>query len=212
MENKIYTDWTDYYRKPKSIISTLTQKITLKVLVRHIKKYLPAGRLRAMECGGGNSCFAASLSAALDVEYYDIVDKCMLGVEKAVDNNTIRNAWYTDLTKDIDRKILQEKYNFVYSVGLVEHFPKKARKKVIENHFNLCEKEGYVLITAPTPTPKYKFLRKCMELLRVWQFWDETPMQLEALVKEMTPYGEIVSAEINSKLPLTQCIVIARKK
>lgn len=212
MENKVYTDWTNYYTKRKSIISTMTQKITLHALVRLIKKYFADDKLKAMECGGGNSCFATGISAALNVEYYDIFDKCMLGVEKALDNHIIRKAWHADLTKEIDSKILEEKYNFVYSVGLVEHFTEEDRKKVIENHFNLCEKEGYVLITAPIPTVKYRFIRKCMELLHVWQFWDEYPMQLDKLVKEMAPYGEIVSAEINWKLPLTQCIVIALKK
>lgn len=212
MKNNVYTDWTNYYTKPKSIFSIMTQKITLHALERLIKKTFTSGKLKVMECGGGNSCFATDISAVLDVDYYDIVDKCMLSVEKALDNHTIRNAWYADLTKEIDSKILEEKYNFVYSVGLVEHFTEENRKKVIENHFNLCEKEGYVLITAPTPTVKYRFIRKCMELLHIWQFWDECPIQLNELVKEMEPYGKIVSAEINRKLPLTQCIAIALKK
>lgn len=211
METKQYTDWTNYYQKPKSRISTMTQKITLRELVRLIKKYVTVDKLKIMECGGGNSCFATNMSAALDVEYYDIADKCKLGIEKAQTNRTIRNACYADLTTELDSNIAEKKYNFVYSVGLVEHFPEAEQKRVIENHFALCEKGGYVLITAPTPTLKYRFIRKCMELLHVWQFWDECPMQLTELAQKMAPYGKIVSAGINRRLPLTQCIVIVLK-
>lgn len=211
MKEQTYTDWADYYAKPKSPISVKTQKITLHYLVRHIKKYVVDDKLKIVECGGGNSCFATDITSMLNVEYYDIIDNCMLGIEKAADNHTIRNTWYADLTQEIDSRILEENYNFVYSVGLVEHFAKKERRKVIENHFKLCKEGGYVLITAPTPIFQYRFLRKIMELLNKWQFWDEVPMKAEKLVKEIAPYGEIVSVGINRRLPLSQCVIIARK-
>ncbi|MCM1174270.1 MAG: class I SAM-dependent methyltransferase [Blautia sp.] len=212
MKAKTYTDWTDYYTKPKSVISSVTQKITLRYLTGLIRKYSISDKLRVMECGGGNSCFAKNIADALDIKYYDIVDNCKIGIDKALDNPAIRNAWYADLSKEINDDVIAQKYNLVYSVGLVEHFSEKKRKKVIENHFKLCEKKGYVLITAPTPAFQYRFIRRCMELLHLWQFWDESPVMLEELVKEMKPYGEIISAGINRKLPLTQCVVIALKK
>lgn len=211
MKEQTYTDWSDYYAKPKSPVSIRTQKITLHYLVRLIKKYFTEDKLKIVECGGGNSCFAADITSMLNVEYYDIIDNCMLGIEKATNNHTIRNTWYADLTQEIDSLILEENYNFVYSVGLVEHFAKKERKKVIENHFKLCKEGGYVLITAPTPILQYRFWRKVMELLNKWQFWDEVPMKPEHLAEEIAPYGEIVSVGINRGLPLSQCVIIARK-
>lgn len=211
MEEKTYTDWAGYYTAPKSLISIKTQKITLRYLVRLIHRYIPEKNLRIVECGGGNSCFATELSSLLNVEYYDIIDNCIPGIEKAADNHSIRNTWYADLTQEIEQRIVEENYNFVYSVGLVEHFAKKERGKVIENHFKLCAEGGYVLITAPTPVFQYKLLRKGMEFLHKWQFWDEVPMKAGKLAAEIEPFGEIVSVQINRLLPLSQCVIIARK-
>lgn len=205
------TDWTNYYKKRKSYISSITQRITIGYLIKVLTKCGMRDQWRVMELGGGRSCFATDISNALPVEFYDVIDKCQYAVKMAGGNRVIRNALCLDLTKNMDSDVVKDNYNLVYSVGLVEHFSNLDRRCVIKNHFNLCEHGGYVLITAPTLTLKYMIIRKCMEVLHLWQFWDERPLNVKTLMKEMGNYGEIVHAGINRKLPLTQCVVVAKK-
>lgn len=212
MRDKAGTDWDSYYRKPKSKVSSVTQKITLKYLINVLQKCNMERPWRVMECGGGNSCFATDFCERFKIEYYDIIDKCKLGVQKAENKNVIRKAVCIDLLEELTDKNYLEKYDLVYSVGLVEHFSDEERERVIQNHFKLCNKGGYVLITAPTPTKKYLFIRKVMELLHVWQFWDETPLELSVIKNEVKQYGTIISLAINKKLPLTQLVVLIRKE
>lgn len=211
MQKKESTDWTKYYNKPKSRFSIITQKITLKYIMDIIKEVGMVGQWTIMECGGGNSCFAGSVVEDLDIAQYDIIDKCEVSVEKADEKDVIAHTYCLDLTEKIETENIIQSYDFVYSVGLVEHFSDTDRQKVIANHFELCKPDGYVLITAPTPTFKYRFIRKCMEILHVWQFWDERPIALEKLVKELGTYGEIMHAGVNKRLPLTQAVVLVRK-
>lgn len=205
------TDWESYYSKSKSPVSTFTQRFTENYLINVLKKH-NVSCTKIMECGGGNSCFASSLCEQIHPVKYDIIDNCEISIVKSRSNPSISNAYNINLLNEISDKHMLEYYDMVYSVGLAEHFSDDERKIIIENHFKLCKKGGVVLITVPTPTFKYKVVRKCMEFLHVWQFFDERPLYLQNLQLEMETYGEILDAGINYKLPLTQAVVVARKK
>lgn len=208
--NNRSTDWNAYYKKPKSIISTLTQRYTLNYIVKIINR-TEFNDFSVIELGGGASCFAQALHRYFCISRYDIIDNCEIAIEKACSIVGINNAYYANLLDEIEDSQLTGKYDFVYSVGLVEHFGGEERKRVIENHFKLCKRGGYVLITAPTPTWKYNFVRKCMEMVHIWRFFDERPVELRILRGEMEDYGEVLEAGINWKLPLTQAVVLAKK-
>ena len=167
--------------------------------------------IRILEFGGGNSCFAEEFREKLSISRYDVADNCKVALDKLKNSVLVDKAWDFDLCENIERLEMPQKYNLVYSVGLVEHFSENERKRVIQNHFECCEDGGVVLITAPTPTVKYRIIRKIMELIKVWQFWDEYPIRLEKLTDEMKIYGEIIDSGINRKLPLTQAVVMCRK-
>lgn len=205
------TDWNVYYTKPKSRFSAFTQRRTLKYLLKEIELADLGKDIRVLEFGGGNSCFAEGIRRNPQISRYEIVDNCRAALEKSENNPLIDKAYDLDLSEDLKCPELQGGFHFVYSVGLVEHFSDKERKKVIQNHFACCAEGGVVLITAPTPTFKYRFVRRVMEILKVWQFWDETPIPLERLTEEMGEYGEIVDSGINN-LPLTQAVVLCRKR
>lgn len=115
----------------------------------------------------------------------------------------------TDLTKEIT---FSEQYDFVYSIGLIEHFSPKERSIVIKNHFKYCKENGHVLISFPTPTRKYRFWRKCMELARMWQFWDEVPLRYEDVKQDMEHYGDVLAVKLNRKLFLTQMLILIKKR
>lgn len=50
-----------------------------------------------------------------------------------------------------------------------------------------------------------------MELLGLWQFYDEKPIKYEEVAGYFEAQGTVLDHYINWKLPLTQEIVIARK-
>ncbi|MCM1559152.1 MAG: class I SAM-dependent methyltransferase [Butyrivibrio sp.] len=205
------TDWSIYYTRPKSRFSTFTQKHTLKYLLNEISMAGLEINSSILELGGGNSCFAEGLRKNLPIGRYDVIDNCKVALDKLKNGSPVDRAWDFDLCKDIKSTELQEQFDFVYSVGLVEHFSDEERRTVIQNHFACCKKGGFVLITAPTPTVKYRVIRKGMEIMRVWQFWDEVPIRLDKLVNEMEYYGRIIDSGINN-LPLTQAVVLCRKE
>lgn len=210
------TDWTSYYQGRKSFFSSFTQKYTLEKILDYFSRLTgqdpgDGKARRVMELGGGNSCFAGDFCCRERVACYDIVDNNALAVELfskqdlATDSHT---GWKADLTKNIP---IEDKYDFVYSIGLIEHFTPTEREKVIDNHFRYCRQGGYVLVSFPTPTRKYRFWRRVMELLHVWRFWDETPLGYEDVEKSFEKHGMIVKKELNNKLFLTQMILLIRK-
>lgn len=138
------TDWTEYYKKPKSRWSTFTQKFTLEYLINRMREIGVNGNWEICECGGGNSCFAQDLIDEFRIGTYDIIDKCELGVEKARNKLINSKSYCLDLTEKIESD-LYGRYDLVYSIGLIEHFDDDNRRKVIENHFALCKRGGLCL-------------------------------------------------------------------
>lgn len=207
------TDWTNYYSKKKSWFSIYTQKFTLDKIIEKFDIAVDKnGNLSIIELGGGNSCFAESFCKLRRVMNYDIIDNNELSIElfrkKKIENVKL-NGYRLDLRQQLVD--VTDKYDFVYSVGLIEHFIVEERTQVIKNHFQFCKKGGYVLITFPTPTLKYRFCRKIMELIGVWQFWDETPLKFEDIQSVLKEHGQVISVELNRKLFLSQLIVLVKK-
>ena len=203
------TDWTTYYKKKKSFFSTHTQKYTERLILKAIDDYC-SSEVRILECGGGGSCFATSVCQNDKVTQYDIIDnnEFAVGLFNDMELPVKHNGTVWDLTNE---GIGQNTYNFVYSIGLIEHFTDVDREKVIQAHMNCCSPGGIVLISFPTPTKKYRIIRKLMEMLRVWQFWDETPLTEDRVRPIMERHGCINECFINKKLPLTQMIIIMEK-
>lgn len=206
------TDWTKYYEKKKSWFSTFTQKYTLQKIMDAFDKYIKTDLdIRICEMGGGNSCFAGEICEEEFVCTYDIIDSNELAVRlfdelelNAKKHNGYCRNLLIDNTGNAD-------YDFVYSIGLIEHFRNEDIRTIISRHFEYCKWGGIVFITFPTPTKKYILVRKCMELLGVWQFHDEKPICYEEISDCFETHGVVLEHFINRKLPLTQEVVIVKK-
>lgn len=210
MENR-ETDWTRYYEGKKSIFSAGTQRITYRLLKGFISQY--AGGKEAIhiaELGGGNSCFAENMYHDFCIRRYTVIDNNQLGCELARKKGY--EAVCMDLTEQMESRIETMSCDIVYSIGLVEHFMPEIRSRVIENHFKLCKEGGIVIISFPTPTLQYRIIRKLMEWLSVWQFWDEMPFWYDEIKRELSSFGEILEYRLNSRLPLTQTLVVVKRK
>lgn len=178
--------------------------------MRYIRENKP---LDLIELGGGNSCFAKKLCNRRVIRRYDIIDNNNLAVEQ-FGRQELASQSHTGYLFNLlnkEEKIDSALYDFVYSVGLIEHFVGEDIGTVIERHFECCKPGGIVLISFPTPTVKYRIIRKCMEVTGRWQFHDEVPLTYEAVRDIFTCNGDIQAHYVNRKLPLTQMIVVTKK-
>jgi len=209
------TDWTRYYEKP-FITAHITRRITAQ---RIAKMVLAAGELpdsrHIIELGGGNSSFCDRLFAPGHPpfhRFYTVVDSNPRGTLLFRMKHPCSD-WCKAVCADIltlDTASF-EPADFVFSVGLVEHFPEEQTRLAIRRHFELAKPGGLVLITFPTPTLSYRLIRRAAEKLGLWRFPDERPIQLEDAVRLCAEHGEILAKRLNRAILLTQGIVLARK-
>lgn len=136
------TDWTKYYHKKKSIISAMTQKITLRQLRKTIEK-MPQQNLRnIMEIGGGNSCFMDSICLLFNIKEYSVIDNNELGLQLLSQKKFCAETYLVDILEQKDLEKINKKYDLVYSIGVIEHFTGQNIKKAIKAHFELCRRGG----------------------------------------------------------------------
>lgn len=212
-----WTDWTAYYGKRRSRLSSYTQQFTLERILDAVDRYLGKEEKRGLEIlelGGGGSCFAKNLCGMRNVAAYDIVDSNALAVrlfhEMEVPAGRCRGI-RRDLLGQPAGGELSCRYDFVYSAGLVEHFRGKDIETMIGRHYECCRPGGVVMVTFPTPTRKYKAVRRCMEAVGAWQFYDERPIAYEEVGHVFEKYGTVLEHSVNKKLPLSQMVVVSRK-
>lgn len=209
---KKQTDWNKYYHEKKSWFSTHTQKYTMEMILKYFDEATVNNKCSVIELGGGNSCFAEYFCDKRSISQYDIIDNNDYAVE-LFQNMQIKTEKKRGHVMDlVCEQNGNAQYDFVYSIGLIEHFDLEERNRIIANHFAFCKPDGYVLISFPTPTRKYKFWRGFLELIHKWQFWDETPLMLADIQEELEKYGRIIRTDINKKLFLSQRLVLIQKR
>lgn len=206
---KTRTDWTRYYKRKKSIFSTFTQKFTCEKILFYFDLLSQSATIHnVIELGGGNSCFANEFCRQRNITHYDIVDNNEFAVS-LFEKQTLKCFSHKGILLNLTEELKPNKaYDFVYSIGLIEHFNKEEREKIIKAHFRFCKRGGGVLISFPTPTLKYRFWRKILELSHLWQFHDETPIKYEDVKNIFEKCGRVVKVEMNKKLFLTQMMVL----
>ncbi len=165
-----------------------------------------------LEIGWGNSCFADDfIKSQNSIASYSVIDNNEYAI--SLFKNKPLQIQSEAICIDVSEEIIAPKkqYDFVYSIGLIEHFDKEMQRRVIENHFKFYKAGGAVMISFPTPTLKYRFFRRLMELVGKWQFYDERPLWINDIIPILEKNGEIIRMTINRKLFLTQSIVLVRK-
>jgi cyclopropane fatty-acyl-phospholipid synthase-like methyltransferase len=163
------------------------------------------------EFGGGNSCFHNAILQNCDIKSYTIYDNNDIGIEKFKKKyglDGISKAKKCDL---LNSEILEKnKYDIVISIGLIEHFDKKGTNLVVKKHFDAVKSGGIVIITAPTPTFLYNIIRKSAEILGIWKFYDERPLESKEMKDCVKEFGEILSEKILWSTGLTQYAMVVK--
>jgi hypothetical protein len=204
------TDWNAYYSKPFKT-ATVTRKITGRRLIsvlRNIgdKNVCP---LKIIELGGANSCFFNQIHSEVNPGNYSILDNNKLGLEKF--SSRVGQGKADLIEADVLHYQGERTYDVAFSVGLIEHFSPEQTKRCIETHWNLVHPGGFMVLFFPTPTWLYRVTRRISELLGLWIFHDERPLEAREVLEALDPSAIIKENFIIWPIFLTQAVIVAQK-
>ena len=74
---------------------------------------------------------------------------------------------------------LSEKFDFVHSHGLLEHFTGKERQQAFDNHLKHVQSGGWLVCWVPTPDVLYRVNRWYLEKTGQWIFGFEQPLTMK---------------------------------
>lgn len=174
---------------------------------------LPRESTKICEFGGGDSCFYQSFRAVYQNAKYVVFDSSENGVMAF--NQKYAQGFQTSKQIAYQLNVLEsylcEEFDIVFSVGLIEHFDKNLTRAMIKKHFEACKSGGYVLITYPTPTSLYCFIRGVLEYLKMWEFHDERPLLFDEVHSTCKKFGALRLRKLNWPILLTQEVLVYQK-
>ena len=206
------TDWSQYYQH-RFPFSRFTHIITRRLLTRILGQCSLPNTGVFVELGGANSTFYSAWRRQLPGWQLFLIDK-VGSIEEAFLDATGRDDRTTLLNADVlvePPQALVESADCVVSVGLVEHFVPGDTARAIDYHFALAKPGGIVIITFPTPTFLYRWLRATLEAFNFWPFPDERPLAFSEVVERMQRHGCIITRKLNWKIGATQGVLVSRK-
>lgn len=207
---KRLTDWDSYYRKPYRS-AALSRRYTARRLRALIRRYVPSENPAIAELGGGNSAFFDMIDNELEPSYYGIVDNNALGLESLLQR--IGNRSNVELIRAnlLAKPELPSNLDFVYSIGLIEHFEKSETECIVQLHLSMLRPGGIALITFPTPTWLYQIARFLAEITCNWIFHDERPLVFREVRLTLSPRSTILHEETIWPIIYTQGLIIVEK-
>lgn len=133
---------------------------------------------KILELGAGSGRDLEKLnSEEYEVTYTDLSDQAIKAFKKR--NPDIRAA-------KADARSLpfqDSEFDLVYSLGLLEHFDKNGRKRIIEEMFRVSSK--YVLIDVPQKFSPMVVIKKLLMSVNKWPFGEETEFTYQQLKREV---------------------------
>jgi len=212
-KESLATDWDGYYRTVPWT-ARVTRRYTTWVLLGTIRRFggWRAGQCRRIvEIGGGNSCFLDAIRRAIAPDEYHIIDSNQYSLDllrRRIGADPAVHLYCQDV-RDVD---LDLKADVAFSVGLIEHFREAETRRAVRAHLDLLRPNGVALLSFPTPTWLYRAARLCLELLGLWRFPDERPLERKEVAAAIEPEGEIIFEKVLWPLVLTQRLIVARKR
>lgn len=207
------TNWAAYYAH-RSMISKISAAFSAHSVLKSILKYARGPVKRIIELGGANTPLYSTYRKHFRSSEIVLLDRepsnSPLFIEQSAGDKKISFFKIDLLNDDLPRSIISSA-DIVFSGGLIEHFDERGTMKLIERHFSVCKPNGLVIISFPTPTFLYRFIRYTMEAINRWQFYDERPLTYDEVLKSMDKFGCIVERTLDIRLGLTQGKLVARK-
>jgi putative flippase GtrA len=207
----VVTDWDRYYQKVP-FTARLTRRYTQSVLISSLRRCAnshPLGTI--LEIGGANSCFLEAILKALRPSAYHVVDRNEYGLSLLARRLNGRRNVILHRGDVLQLGGMNVQADFVFSVGLVEHFNPEGTRAAIEAHFDLLRSGGCAVISFPTPTWLYACARATAEALGMWHFPDERPLTRQEVAHVTCKRGEILFEKTLWPLVFTQHLMVIRK-
>jgi putative flippase GtrA len=202
------TDWTAYYSKVPPT-AKLTRRYTTSVLVNALRKYAHASP-DVIEIGGANSCFLDAVLRQVQPRSYHVVDLNEYGLDLLRDRVEGRSEVVLH-RQDVRTLALGVKADAVFSVGLIEHFDRAGTREAILSHLRLVAEGGIAILSYPTPTLLYRAARAITELLGLWNFPDERPLERGEVLESLAGHGHVVFEKTLWPLIFTQHFMVIQK-
>ena len=201
------TDWDAYYQRPAAF-SRVTRRYTQRVLLAMMRRAgLPPGAT-ITEFGGAGSCFLAAVRATLRPARYTAVDNNHPGCE------LLRAAWRGDSSVEVlEADIFGPPLalaDWVYSVGLIEHFDARGTSAAIRAHFAAARPGGFVILSFPTPTLLYRVASALTELAGQWRYSDERPLERAEVLAAVGAAGQLLDERVLYPIVFTQRMMLFR--
>ncbi|MDI6645225.1 MAG: methyltransferase domain-containing protein [Methanobacteriaceae archaeon] len=115
------------------------------------EKYLPKGKFKILEVGSAPGVKLVEFHKKMGYEPYGIEYSshgCELNKEVFKFNNcNPKNVLQADFLSDEFQNKYKNSFDIVTSFGFIEHFDNV--EAIINKHYNLLKKDGYILITIP---------------------------------------------------------------
>lgn len=215
---KAQTDWDSYYAKPFPLARFSRYYSERRLLTALAASNHTDKSPFIIELGGANSCFYDAVRSSLRPSKYVVVDYNASGLRyfsecRARDiANESAEAIQSDLLLDGLPSKLLGTADICFSVGLIEHFDTVGTAKIVAEHFRAVKPGGLVVMSFPTPTWLYRTTRKAAELLGLWKFPDERPLQFDEVLRTLPDTYELLDKFVVWPIFLTQGYVVARTR
>ncbi len=153
--------WNESYVNAKHLpIVQSMNSIGMTSLDQIFKKHLPRGdsfRFIELGCspGGWMHYFAKNFLYRVSG-----IDYTKDGVTVARKNLKILNIDAVVIEDDVFSYNPTEKFDIVFSAGLIEHFSGGKLQELVDKHIELCKNGGYVVLTIPNLSGINKILQK----------------------------------------------------
>ncbi len=181
------TDWTSYYERPAPTAS-VTRKISQKRLIELFSQR--KDWVSICEIGGGNSCFVDGVLQSLNVTKYHVIDNNPLGSRKLQERYEGRSIVTTENADVLNLSAQTEKYDIVYSVGLIEDFDPTNTAKAIDAHFSLVKPGGLVACIFTRPRRGFIALPAVSPSSRTGGAFQMSAHSRPRRLRELSPAGE----------------------
>lgn len=135
-DDKLFSSywWEDYYQEmQKIIINLVTFNSDSKIL----------------EVGSGSGKGSYMLNTKSEITLLDISDEALNFAQHLSKKLDVKNKISYIQGDAFDLSLLKEKYNLVWSIGLVEHYNLEEIGKLVSEMISVTEKNGYLIVAVP---------------------------------------------------------------
>ena len=203
------TDWNKYYANPFPA-SRITRRMSIKKVVGCIRLLVGDKSIEIAELGGGNSFIVDRILTDFKVRRYVVWDTNMRGLDLYQSRHS-DNKMIEARLGDVREIAAEPEFDFVFSIGLIEHFDQEGTRRALESHFRLCKPGGHVLVSFPTPTFLYRLIRGVATMTGTWKFPDERPLLFGEVLNVALKHGALKHRSILWGIGLTQGYVVIQK-